>query len=971
MAEQDTRQATKPGYYDVQSVVDIDSENFKYGLGYYNGKYQDPWFFFQDPLLPTYDIVLDTERSPLLLTHTGDTYRNGLCNFLNDYNDIYSIRARGKIYDEFIKTLYTLFNTEFNQKERNKSYYINSITGLDKLTARIVDFEKEKITITLNEDVSMVALYLSQLYNNLSYSYRDQHQMIPANLLRFNMYVKVRDVRNMPLYLPDGTGTTLSFEHSYVIYFLRDCTFDFKKAKNFEDNLTAGGFDAGAPTKPSTISFDVTYKSIEIESEFPLIMDNFENGSSALKLNNKDKDVLGYINGQYTDADNSYGLNSVFINNYKSPDSILDKFYKDYNRGKDNPTERVWDSDVVVNKGQDPKWVSASSSDTVPEVINNNRTDTLDNKSVVDKDKTMTKEELDNYKSDTLSQKSVVDPDKIMTEEQLDNFRSDELNDWHLYDPSVFEGQWNMGFGYSEPELEALRNSFMNEINLGGFLWNLPEYIINFFLGGLHGINPLLPIYIDTYAPDIRGLNYIHTYENKPFINQSPDIIITGHTDQGIGLNGETIDTNANPHGTISGHIDTTIHPKQPLTGHIDTTIKPKPPFNEFIPFALRPRIPLSGRIDTSFKIQSPLFGYIDTTVRPHGQVLGIIDMTIKPRPPLNERIDTTPRPHDATLGYLYQNSPFVRNANLGVLYVGVTHDNIPLITYLYGKTTKFNDLSNYRAYNNVANESKPLNNIKIDQTVRDIAPFVETRDYNNNIDVEKTLNDLILYNNNVNKINNLNLLTVVKEIPQEKVFNPTRLYTNAEFNRVLETVYLYPKVSSTKTLKEETLYEKVFTNKTLNKEYILATSRFIPEVELGKIDLTIEKTSPVKLGSVYPEVESVTKKLLVPEKLFQPKERKFNDLGNVYTNPKNDTNLINPLKPIIVDVTLKEEDEYPVRLNKSDKIEQKIPIEKEIDLGSIDQSSLNEKRSGLKDSDNIRPNEIKEKQGLNNERLR
>jgi hypothetical protein len=150
---------------------------------------------------------LDTVSSPLLSKNGSST----LSTFLQDYSNISAILTRQKIYDQFVKTLYNLFNIDFEEIDRNKSYYINSISGLDKLTDRIVDFEKDKITIKMNDDISMISTYLIQLYNNLSYSYKDHRHMIPANLLRFNMYIKIHDVRNMPFYIP-GITETESFE---------------------------------------------------------------------------------------------------------------------------------------------------------------------------------------------------------------------------------------------------------------------------------------------------------------------------------------------------------------------------------------------------------------------------------------------------------------------------------------------------------------------------------------------------------------------------------------------------------------------------------------------------------------------------------------------------------------------------------------------------------------------------------------
>ena len=43
----------------------------------------------------------------------------------------------------------------------------------------------------------MLSQYLSELYLDLTYSYSTHRQLIPSNLLRFDMYIILSDVRNM------------------------------------------------------------------------------------------------------------------------------------------------------------------------------------------------------------------------------------------------------------------------------------------------------------------------------------------------------------------------------------------------------------------------------------------------------------------------------------------------------------------------------------------------------------------------------------------------------------------------------------------------------------------------------------------------------------------------------------------------------------------------------------------------------
>jgi len=1087
----DTRQSIESSFLDVQTTVDMDSENFKYGLDYWSGtldnKLKDPLFLFQDPLLPTVDIILDTARSPLFITDTGSPfYQNSLAGFLDVYGDIQSIGARQKIHGQFLKTLYTLFNTEFNQIDRNKSYYINSIAGLDKLTARIVDFEKDKITLNFNEDVSMISAYVAQLHNNLAYSYRDQRHMIPANLLRFNMYIKVHDVRNMYFYKPDGgTGSTLSFDKSYMIYFLRDCSFEFKKAKSFDDTITVGGFEAGAPSKPASISFDVVYKSIEIESEYPLIMDSLELGvSSALKINNKDNDVLAYEDG----------LNSVFKNNYKSPgafteqltndaklnndrdigiasakdainannaDAEMKKNYKfgvvssdagNNTREKDikglpRPQEPAVDSVAKSN----PKWKSALDSDTTFKVQQDNKINELNNRYVSDSvinyngigvDPTwksvfdvegdsqgaayevrrlirdeILKEENRVIEGDVIFNGVGLDP-TWKTAAQSDttfeiqyNYKTSILNDRRLYEPSVFNDEWNYTFANDDtgPALTAYRDSILNQLNLEGWLmFGLPESIMNIFFGHFHGMNPAFPNYIRTdeaslpiMVEDRKNPKPINEFPEKPLVGTStppwiPPVRLEGVSEpvsiepvrlEGVSepvsfepdrLNGEHLEINPHPIQPFEANIDTSFHNQPPLDAHIDVSFKPHIVDVMSIDTHTHPKELLSGKIDTSFKLhtvdlgsidttakpQDDLSGYIDTSFKPRVVDIGVIDTSAKVKPILSGSIDTTAKDRIVNMGSLYENVYNKRNVNLGLLYVGITNDNILPITYLYTKTDKFNNLLNYHVYNNFLNESKSLNNISIDQTIRDIKPLGTIYDYDNNIDIKKTLTEITLYNNNVDKVNNLNVININNDIIPKPGLVDLKLYDNVVVDKTLPEIYLYDKIKDIKSLDNVHSYRNLESDRIrLDKEYISIETKTPIVTNLGNvIEETRGEIKVLDMGKLYEP--STDKKLLEPINLFESVKVKTIDLGKIYDNEYKQENLF--VNKIIV-----EKDE---KIGKKEieitRLDQTEISEKTIERKYITDDEIKDKKS--LNGDNV--NEVewkKEKDGLDNERLR
>ncbi len=918
------RQVLESSFVDVQTAVDYETENFKYGFGYWEGssmedRYIKPMFQFQDPLFPIFDIILDNGRSPLLMDGI-----NSLSGFLNDYINIPSIRSRQQIHSEFKKTLYNLFNSEFRSIDKNKSYYVNSITGLDKLTARIVDFEKDKITINLNEDVSMMSAYLTHLYNNLSYSYRDQRQMIPANLLRFNMYIKIHDVRNMPFYTPNGTGTTTHFDKSYQIYLLRDCTFDFKKTKNFDDTLTVGGFDAGAPTKPSTISIDVVYKSIEIESEYPLIRDSvYDAESSALKLNNKDKDILIYL-----------GLNEVYINNEKSPEGFAEQIKSDSKMNNESSIESDL-TNLTKNLTKTSGNVASESAQKnlkFGKVSSDTHSATREGdikglgKITVDKNgnEYLTYAEQDSYRTsliDPVNGGRPYDGDVIVTKgsgqdpkwksahvsdttfSQVEFKRDDNINSTgqgdYLYQPSVYKDHWNYSSDGQKPQTllsqQRWRDSILGQINLSSFLMNLPFVIIDMFMGGYHGMQTF-------YIPESPNVYYGHRGTN----NQNNQIPF---------LDGDFIGQIV-PNGGITTH-DTILNKDsisnftRYIPGINIMTVDTTPP---------RYRPELKGRISQNRDSQIPLSGSIDTT--------------IKTKIPLEGYIDTTPKSNDFGLGfYLYAKEDALRNTDLGSLYVGVTKENILPLTYLYTKLDKFNKLENYHTYNNAPIEIIPINEFKVNQTSKRIEPFQIEYLYNNNIDISKTLNDMLLYNNNVNKINNMTVMSVIDTIPEKPKFDAYNLYDNSVITRgELIDTYLYAKEVKSK-------------NGELNLFDVINTK--------------LSERGTVNLGSLYDPTS--IEKLIDPIQLFEPVvAKKTVNLGLLYQN------------------------EIPV-MSKLDKeeIDMTLPKKKEVELLSIDQSIINKEtmteqyinidNNGVQklNGESIFTDEQKEKIKLDNERLR
>jgi hypothetical protein len=96
--------------------------------------------------------------------------------------------------------------------------------------------------------------------------------MFPENLLRFDMEIRINDVRNFVIPKKDITNTYTSNEiskKSKIIYTLHDCNFDFFDSRNYGDNIEIGGFSSNSYT-PQSLSFNIHFKSVTRWSEFPL-----------------------------------------------------------------------------------------------------------------------------------------------------------------------------------------------------------------------------------------------------------------------------------------------------------------------------------------------------------------------------------------------------------------------------------------------------------------------------------------------------------------------------------------------------------------------------------------------------------------------------------------------------------------------------------------------------------------------------
>ena len=326
---------------DAKAILKKFDENtftFKHSLNKSEDNSQNKSFLYDDPLLPGFQIFID----PLSPLFSDNTKINGISSFIFKYFDLDEISARGDMWYEFKNIITKIFETVVqmgNNNNMNDSnpinmpYFINKIDGLDNFKKKIIKYGEDKITITLNENISMISIYLAELYNNLTYSFKNQRYLFPENVLRFNLVIKISDVRNFlsPTSTAQaGAKTTVNVnningsspivdslsEKSAVYYTLHDCNFNFFNSTNFNDSIEIGGHGAGSINSPSSVSFDIFFKSVSRWSTFPLIPNSYKidgwgdqpitqgtnetkyfEGIDALKSTPPDK--KGYLNQQF------------------------------------------------------------------------------------------------------------------------------------------------------------------------------------------------------------------------------------------------------------------------------------------------------------------------------------------------------------------------------------------------------------------------------------------------------------------------------------------------------------------------------------------------------------------------------------------------------------------------------------------------------------------------------------------------
>ena len=287
----------------------------------------------EDPISFSYDIIINYDNSPL--------FNGAVEDFINTFSSYTEISSRLDIIDQFKTQFFRFFKinspnslpNNITDVNKTRTYYLKKITGLDNLTESLsldkpkqfIDYGKDFITLTLNEDISVNMGYLSSLYKILTWSRVHGKKMIPDNLLRFDIEIVITEARKFNRVIKNGTSVTTDTLEQYADsmsryrYKIYECQFFF-------DNMTHGdsidmwnlgfsdGFDIKFNYKYSNVKFEYFKNSPTTIQGDSISRNHFYNDNSMIDLS--------LINS--ADTTNSYVINNSIVN-FK-PDYILNKY---------------------------------------------------------------------------------------------------------------------------------------------------------------------------------------------------------------------------------------------------------------------------------------------------------------------------------------------------------------------------------------------------------------------------------------------------------------------------------------------------------------------------------------------------------------------------------------------------------------------------------------------------------------------
>ena len=270
--------------------------------------FQGTPFENEDPVIFGFEIVMDDISSPLL--------NGSVLDFLRNYRTVSEIASRLPVYEDFKEQFVKLFKTKatvdigsdlpgedpsgiskmrqgdpdsniqgknlsMSGKKAYRSYYLKSVEGLHNLIERntpetktfLNDYNKDKITLSFTEDVTLTLGTLAHLYKLLYWSKPNGKTIVPENLLRFNCDIIISEVRNYKRVIKaidSGDLEVVKDNLSRHVYSLKECQFYFDKPAH-DDKVDLSNIKVYDDFQ---VQFDYKYAS----SKFERFVPDFDNG---------------------------------------------------------------------------------------------------------------------------------------------------------------------------------------------------------------------------------------------------------------------------------------------------------------------------------------------------------------------------------------------------------------------------------------------------------------------------------------------------------------------------------------------------------------------------------------------------------------------------------------------------------------------------------------------------------------------
>jgi len=335
----------------------------------------------EDPTMYGYDIIIKYNTSPL--------FNGSILDFISSSSDI-EITSRESVWETFTNQFFKFFKSQSNTTvttgstqsanplppvvvrgglKPKKAYYLKKISGLDKLVESdisansdsiksMIDYGKDKITLSLYEDVTINTGYLAMLYKSLSWSRRNGKMIIPENLLRFDVDIVITEIRNYNRVINETKNgqkkldifVDMLSKYKYTLY---DCQFLFNGYPHGND------MDLSAPKPVDSFDINFNYKYST------LMMEKFSFGATSSLKYSIDNSQLDVTSINSSDSNNAI-INNSGITTYRVTQPLEEYDY--YPKNSDNKINQV-------------------PSNPIDAMVYNNNQNSLSTKNALDKSK--------------------------------------------------------------------------------------------------------------------------------------------------------------------------------------------------------------------------------------------------------------------------------------------------------------------------------------------------------------------------------------------------------------------------------------------------------------------------------------------------------------------------------------------------------------------------------------------------------